>query len=226
MERNASVNGQHDVDCLSRALVHPLQYCRSKYHWTDKRDFFREYLPQLVPVEVPEPKAREWFRCLLSAVLFLHSRGVVHNDIKCVSFVSLMFTSLTTWPRRPANILLSTKRVPVLVDFGFAERYDQQSKKAFLSNLAYGTPEVCVTRFAVFRVIVIYSSETSSISRRNARAVTFTTRASQTSGLSELHSSRSSSAARPSNILKARSLRRRKSWRTTGVALFVLFLER
>ncbi|KAH8108677.1 kinase-like protein [Phellopilus nigrolimitatus] len=82
-----------------------------------------EYLPHLVPVEVPECKAREWFRSLLSAVSFLHDRGVVHNDIK------------------PANILLSTKNVPVFVDFGFAERYEIGSKRAFLSNLAYGTPE-------------------------------------------------------------------------------------
>ncbi|KAF8262824.1 hypothetical protein EI94DRAFT_655407 [Lactarius quietus] len=82
-----------------------------------------EYLPELVPVEVPEHRAKEWFRSLISGVQFLHSRGVVHNDIK------------------PANILLSEKQVPVLVDFGFAEKYDLQSTKAFCSNLTYGTPE-------------------------------------------------------------------------------------
>ena len=38
----------------------------------------------LVPVEVEEKKAREWFRSLLSAVDYLHTRGVVHNDIKFV----------------------------------------------------------------------------------------------------------------------------------------------
>ncbi|KAJ7643947.1 kinase-like domain-containing protein [Roridomyces roridus] len=81
------------------------------------------YLPTLVPVEVDESKAREWFRFLLSGVEFLHKRGVVHNDIK------------------PANILLSTKHIPVLVDFGFAERYDTKSGVAFHSNLSYGTPE-------------------------------------------------------------------------------------
>jgi serine/threonine-protein kinase GIN4 len=43
---------------------------------------------------------------------------------------------------RPANILLSEEDVPVLVDFGFAEKYDENSSKAFRSNLAYGTPEV------------------------------------------------------------------------------------
>ncbi|KAG2109417.1 kinase-like domain-containing protein [Suillus cothurnatus] len=62
------------------------------------------YLPTLVPVE---------FRSLLSGVHFLHERRVVHNDIK------------------PANILLSHKSTPVLVDFGFAEKYDLSSPKAF-----------------------------------------------------------------------------------------------
>ncbi|KDQ62647.1 hypothetical protein JAAARDRAFT_121619 [Jaapia argillacea MUCL 33604] len=81
------------------------------------------YHPRLIPVEVDEPHAKEWFRSLLSGVEFLHKRGVVHNDIK------------------PANILLSKQNVPVLIDFGFAEKYDVHSSKAFHSNLAYGTPE-------------------------------------------------------------------------------------
>ncbi|KAG9315954.1 hypothetical protein JVU11DRAFT_3608 [Chiua virens] len=81
------------------------------------------HLPTLVPVEVSEPRAKEWFKSLLSGVHFLHSRGVVHNDIK------------------PANILLSRANIPVLVDFGFAEKYDLSSPKAFHSNLTYGTPE-------------------------------------------------------------------------------------
>ncbi|KAH9936578.1 uncharacterized protein B0H18DRAFT_1113952 [Fomitopsis serialis] len=81
------------------------------------------YHPRLVPVEVPEKHSKPWFRSLLSGVEFLHKRGVVHNDIK------------------PANILMSEEHVPVLVDFGFAERYDIESSKAFHSNLSYGTPE-------------------------------------------------------------------------------------
>ena len=47
--------------------------------------FRRAFLPTLVPVEVEESKSRDWFRFLLSGVEFLHKRGVVHNDIKCVS---------------------------------------------------------------------------------------------------------------------------------------------
>lgn len=65
-----------------------------------------EYLPRLVPVEVREPKAKVWFESLLGGVAHLHARGIVHNDIK------------------PANILLSKNEQPVLVDFGFAERYE------------------------------------------------------------------------------------------------------
>ncbi|KAI0826825.1 hypothetical protein BC628DRAFT_1410038 [Trametes gibbosa] len=79
--------------------------------------------PRLITVEVSEPHAKEWFRSLLSGVEFLHKHGVVHNDIK------------------PANILLSNEDVPILVDFGFAERYDLDSSEAFHSNLSYGTPE-------------------------------------------------------------------------------------
>jgi serine/threonine protein kinase len=56
---------------------------------TDFPSFSRDYLPRLVPVEVKETKARQWFISLLGAITFLHSKGVVHNDIK------------------PANVLLS-----------------------------------------------------------------------------------------------------------------------
>lgn len=116
---------------------------------TDVKCYSREYLPELVPVEVPEHRAKEWFQSLLSGVQFLHSRGVVHNDIKCVTGPRFVLElELRGFPIRPANILLSEKQVPVLVDFGFAEKYDLQSTKAFCSNLTYGTPEVCEPFFS------------------------------------------------------------------------------
>ncbi|GJJ13306.1 hypothetical protein Clacol_007558 [Clathrus columnatus] len=101
-------------------LVH-----RSKTATTAARVRSLTYLPTLVPVEVPELRAKPWCLSLISAVAFLHAHGIVHNDIK------------------PANILLTAAEppTPVLVDFGFAEKYDPRSSKAFLSNLAYGTPE-------------------------------------------------------------------------------------
>jgi hypothetical protein len=40
--------------------------------------------------------------------------------------------------------MISLKNIPVLIDFGFAERYDATAKDAFISNLHYGTPEVCI----------------------------------------------------------------------------------
>ncbi|KAF8322459.1 kinase-like protein [Clavulina sp. PMI_390] len=82
-----------------------------------------EYLPRLVPVEVREPKAKLWFESLLGGIAHLHARGIVHNDIK------------------PANILLSRNEQPVLVDFGFAEKYELLDGAESFSSLAYGTPE-------------------------------------------------------------------------------------
>ncbi|CAG8775528.1 16486_t:CDS:2, partial [Acaulospora colombiana] len=73
--------------------------------------------------KVDERKAKSWFESLASAVEFMHARGVAHNDIK------------------PANILLSASKTPILVDFGFSERYELGSADAFRSSLAYGTPE-------------------------------------------------------------------------------------
>ncbi len=108
----------------------------------------REFLPRLVPVEVRESKAAIWFESLLDGIAHIHAHGIVHNDIK------------------PANILLTRTEQPVLVDFGFAERYGTEKpilrpspsvlaspsssvssllpsfpKAPFESNLAYGTPE-------------------------------------------------------------------------------------
>ncbi|KAG8907113.1 hypothetical protein FRB99_005368 [Tulasnella sp. 403] len=61
-----------------------------------------------------------------------------------VSFYSFIITPSFALISIPANILLTASCVPVLVDFGFAEYYPPHKyskEKAFLSNLAYGTPE-------------------------------------------------------------------------------------
>jgi serine/threonine protein kinase len=76
-----------------------------------------------MPVELPELKARDYFSQLIDAVSFLHRQGCSHNDIK------------------PANILLSSRDMPVLVDFGFAHMYDLTTDEKFMSNLSWGTPE-------------------------------------------------------------------------------------
>jgi len=77
---------------------------------------------------------------------------------------------------RPANILLSERQVPVLVDFGFAEKYDldkdKDKQEAFRSNLTYGTPEVCMLSSA--RVYLLNSLK--YLSPERARGLTHDTR--------------------------------------------------
>ncbi|KAK8858890.1 hypothetical protein IAR55_003121 [Kwoniella newhampshirensis] len=81
------------------------------------------HLAELIPVCLPPSRATPYFRQLASAVGYLHERGITHNDIK------------------PANVMLSHNDVPVLVDFGFAQRWEVGSRGSFLSSLNWGTPE-------------------------------------------------------------------------------------
>ncbi|WVQ84397.1 hypothetical protein IAT38_006549 [Cryptococcus sp. DSM 104549] len=81
------------------------------------------HLSHLIPVCLPPSRATPYFRQLASAVGYLHERGITHNDIK------------------PANVLLSHNDVPVLVDFGFAQKWEVGGRGSFLSSISWGTPE-------------------------------------------------------------------------------------
>lgn len=82
------------------------------------------YLSHLIPVCLSPERATPYFRQLCSAVGYLHERGITHNDIK------------------PANVMLSYNDVPVLVDFGFANKWQMGERGSFLSDISWGTPEV------------------------------------------------------------------------------------
>ena len=82
------------------------------------------HLSHLIPVCLPPSRATPYFRQLASAVGYLHERGITHNDIK------------------PANVLLSHNDIPVLVDFGFAQKWEVGARGSFLSSISWGTPEV------------------------------------------------------------------------------------
>lgn len=81
-----------------------------------------DYHSRLMPISLDENKSRPYFHQLLSAVAHLHAHGITHSDLK------------------PANILLSADDRPILIDFGFARRYDVTQPEAFLSSLSWGTP--------------------------------------------------------------------------------------
>lgn len=94
------------------------------------------YLSHLIPVRLPPHRATPYFRQLASAVGYLHERGITHNDIK------------------PANVLISYSDVPVIVDFGFANKWDVGGRGSFLSTISWGTPEVS-------RVLMVPERETT-----------------------------------------------------------------
>lgn len=82
------------------------------------------YLSHLIELKMSVTRARPHFRALASAIVYLHERGITHNDIK------------------PANIVMSHSDVPVLVDFGFAKKHEVGTPGRFLSTARMGTPEV------------------------------------------------------------------------------------
>ncbi|XP_030377690.1 testis-specific serine/threonine-protein kinase 1 isoform X2 [Scaptodrosophila lebanonensis] len=77
-----------------------------------------------------EPQARTLFRQLISAVEYIHSKNVVHRDIKC------------------ENLLLDENWNLKLIDFGFARKDTKTSdnqvvlSKTFCGSYAYASPEI------------------------------------------------------------------------------------
>ncbi|XP_054743089.1 testis-specific serine/threonine-protein kinase 4 isoform X2 [Anastrepha obliqua] len=77
-----------------------------------------------------EPQARNIFKQLISAVEYIHSKNVVHRDIKC------------------ENLLLDENYTLKLIDFGFARKDTRNSdqevilSKTFCGSYAYASPEI------------------------------------------------------------------------------------
>ncbi|TMW47930.1 hypothetical protein DOY81_006986 [Sarcophaga bullata] len=84
-----------------------------------------------------ESQARNLFKQLMSAVEYIHSKGVVHRDIKC------------------ENLLLDENFNLKLIDFGFARKdtrtSDQQVilSKTFCGSYAYASPEILKAFFPI-----------------------------------------------------------------------------
>jgi len=93
--------------------------------------------------------------CTHEASFIMISSGFIHVALPLIEFINII---------RPANILISHKNIPVIVDFGFAEKYDMSSDTAFHSNLSYGTPEVSFPL-----VLEFFSSPPVSLPRTSTR---------------------------------------------------------
>ena len=144
---------------------------------------------------MPEQDTRRVFRSLLSAVSYLHLRGIVHNDIKYAHAYTKGFMLSSDVSHRPANIMLTARNVPVLIDFGFGEVYDLTSPEAFHSNLKYGTPEVRSSALQSPLVVLIYVHCSTWLP--NVLEACRMIRVRQTFGPSVFHSLRSSLGEHP-----------------------------
>lgn len=76
--------------------------------------------------KLTENRARELFKQIVSVIEYIHSKGIVHRDIKC------------------ENLLFDKNNVVKLIDFGFA-RGDMKPPKmseTYCGSYAYASPEI------------------------------------------------------------------------------------
>lgn len=143
----------------------------------------------------------------------MHSSSTLLWDVFFKVSSSLTYLNAS----RPANILLSSQNVPVLVDFGFAEKYELKQSKAFHSNLSYGTPEV---HYLLLRFTInIPDYFVHSISPPNVHAACPTIRVNRMSGHSASPSLKFLSAEPRLNIQIANNLPLNRTWKSTGPVL-------
>ncbi|XP_037927894.1 testis-specific serine/threonine-protein kinase 4-like [Teleopsis dalmanni] len=80
--------------------------------------------------KLTELESHKYYVQLIDALVYIHSKGVVHRDIKC------------------ENLLLDAKSNLKLIDFGFARKYEKNENpkdnlsKTFCGSYAYASPEI------------------------------------------------------------------------------------
>jgi NUAK family, SNF1-like kinase len=92
-----------------------------------------------------ETEARRLFRQMVSALDYCHSNSVIHRDLK-VS-VRRRNTSppagLTACPCQPENLLLDEQHNIRIVDFGFAQQFEDNGvRSTFCGSPYYASPEM------------------------------------------------------------------------------------
>lgn len=87
---------------------------------------------------LPIPNAKSYFSQLILGIEYLHANNVVHRDIKVLPFLT-----------QPDNLLLSSKNVVKIVDFGVSEFFskDLQTMTKIAGTPAYYSPEMCACTF-------------------------------------------------------------------------------
>jgi len=122
--------------CVHKLLKHPnIVQCYGSRIESERQFIFLEYcsggelFDRIEPeIGMPEHQAHYYFRQLISALSYLHNRGVAHRDIK------------------PENLLLTDNDILKLSDFGMATVFRHQGKERLLERrcgtTAYCAPEI------------------------------------------------------------------------------------
>jgi len=135
-ENPGAVKAAQKEICVHKLLKHPnIVQCYGSRIESEHQFIFLEYcsggelFDRIEPeIGMPEHQAQYYFRQLMSAVNYLHHRGVAHRDIK------------------PENLLLTDTDVLKLSDFGMATVFRHQGKERLLERrcgtTAYCAPEM------------------------------------------------------------------------------------
>ena len=109
--------------------------------------------PYSTPGKYSEPRARQIFSQVASAISYMHDMGLIHRDLKVplplLSLLPLPLSLLLFLPLQAENVFFTGRDQVVVGDFGFATQLDSQEQQlnTFCGSPPYAAPELFVGKW-------------------------------------------------------------------------------